>query len=215
MKRCDSRCPGGWPIPSSVRYHALALSLRVGGGTILPTRRRRGRSTPAPVPRTDGPSAPLTSTADDPRHQRTDMGTPRRHDHRGDDHGGAQSSRTDDHTHGGDHGGDHTHGGDHGGGDHKASTLTATFLTASIEMEANQETHNQGAALYAMAPYGQAVFFCFDGVDGFDDNLDQQSGDGMSIAVLSRWRRPVVRRQFSKVGHEWRRTRGTHGGRQR
>ncbi len=33
--------PGGsgWPIPSSVRYHALALSLRVGGGTILPTRR--------------------------------------------------------------------------------------------------------------------------------------------------------------------------------
>ena len=110
------------------------------------------------------------------------MGTPRRHDHRGDDHAGAQSSRTDDHT----------HGGDHGGGDHKASTLTATtFLTASIEMEANQETHNQGAALYAMAPYGQAVFFCFDGVDGFDDNLDQQSGDGMSIAVLSRWRRSV------------------------
>ena len=41
--------PGGWPIPSSVRYHALALSLRVGGGTILPTRRRRGRSTPAPA----------------------------------------------------------------------------------------------------------------------------------------------------------------------
>ena len=41
--------PGGWPIPSSVRYHALALSLRVGGGTILPTRRRRGSSTPAPV----------------------------------------------------------------------------------------------------------------------------------------------------------------------
>jgi hypothetical protein len=78
--------------------------------------------------------------------------------------------------------------------------LTATtFLTASIEMEANQETHNQGAALYAMAPYGQAVFFCFDGVDGFDDNLDQQSGDGMSIAVLSRWRRPVVRRQLSKL----------------
>ncbi len=30
-----------------MRYHALALSLRVGGGTILPTRRRRGRSTPA------------------------------------------------------------------------------------------------------------------------------------------------------------------------
>jgi hypothetical protein len=49
LKRCDSRCPGGWPIPSSVRYHALALSLRVGGGTILPTRRRRGRGTPAPA----------------------------------------------------------------------------------------------------------------------------------------------------------------------
>ena len=49
LKRCDWRCPGGWPIPSSVRYHALALSLRVGGGTILPTRRRRGRSTPAPA----------------------------------------------------------------------------------------------------------------------------------------------------------------------
>ena len=41
--------PDGWPITSSVRYHALALSLRVGGGTILPTRRRRGRGTPAPA----------------------------------------------------------------------------------------------------------------------------------------------------------------------
>jgi hypothetical protein len=72
--------------------------------------------------------------------------------------------------------------------------------------------NNQGAALYAMAPYGQAVFFCFDGFDGFDDNLDQISGDGMSIAVLSRWRRPACPRPLvSKVGHKWRRTRGTHG----
>ena len=98
-----------------VIVNALALSLRVGGGTILPTRRRRGRSTPAPAAldpridadgmimeakptqyavimeahdqvvseleahrtgdctgehRTDGPSAPLTSTADDPRHDK-------------------------------------------------------------------------------------------------------------------------------------------------
>ena len=35
------------------------------------------------------------------------------------------------------------------------------------------------------------------------------------ISASSRWRRPVVRRQFSKVGHKWRRTRGTHGGRQK
>ena len=48
----DMSDPGGWPIPSSVRYHALALSLRVGGGTKLPTRRRRGRSTPARQPST-------------------------------------------------------------------------------------------------------------------------------------------------------------------
>ena len=71
--------PAGWPTPSSVRYHALALCLRVGGGTILPTRRRRGRSTPAPVPRTDGPSAPLTSTADDPRNESTAMETMEAH----------------------------------------------------------------------------------------------------------------------------------------
>jgi hypothetical protein len=49
LKRCIRDDPGWLPIPSSVRYHALALSLRVGGGTILPTRRRRGRSTPAPA----------------------------------------------------------------------------------------------------------------------------------------------------------------------
>ena len=29
--------PADWPIPSSVRYHALALCLRVGDGTILPS----------------------------------------------------------------------------------------------------------------------------------------------------------------------------------
>ena len=104
----------------------------------------------------------------------TAMGSPRRRY----DHGGAQSSRTDDHR--GDHGGD-DHRGDRGGDDHKASTLTATTcLTASIEMEANQETHNGGGPGNARwTAYGSEAF-----------------------AVLSRWRRPVVRRQFSKVGHE-------------
>jgi hypothetical protein len=51
---CIRDDPGWLPMPRSVRYHALALSLRVGGGTILPTRRRRGRSTPAPAA-LDGP----------------------------------------------------------------------------------------------------------------------------------------------------------------
>jgi hypothetical protein len=48
----------------------------------------------------------------------------------------------------------------------KPSSSASTELTASTTTWIN----NQGAALYAMAPYGQAVFFCFDGVDGFDDN---------------------------------------------
>jgi len=93
--------------------------------------------------------------------------------------------------------------------------LTATtFLTASIEMEANQETHNQGAALYLMAPYGQAVFFCFDGVDGFDDNLEANQRNARRTAKvvpscrdggdLSTW---VLREtqgvgSFSKVGRK-------------
>jgi hypothetical protein len=35
----------------------------------------------------------------------------------------------------------------------------------------------------------------------------------VAFAVGIEWRRPVVLRQFSKVGSRWRRTRGTHGGR--
>ena len=125
------------------------------------------------------------------------MGTPRRQDHRGDDHGGAQSSRTDDHTHGGDHGGDHTHGGDHGGGDHKASTLTATtFLTASIEMEANQRNARWSGFAATRFPHrrdGGDLSYggSFPKSDTNGGEPEERTVDGISIAVLSRWRRSV------------------------
>ena len=191
MMRWFHPVPGRLPIPSSVRYHALALCLRVGGGTILPTRRRRGRSTPAP--------AALDQQ------------------HRHGDHGGAQSSRTDDHTHGGDHGGDHTHGGDHGGGDHKASTLTATtYLTASIGMvgepgyakrcasrytngagmEANQRNARWSGFAATRFPHrrdGGDLSYggSFPKSDTNGGEPEERTVDGISIAVLSRWRRSV------------------------
>ena len=110
------------------------------------------------------------------------MGSPRRRYV----HGGAQSSRVDDHR--GNHGGD-DHRGDRGGDDHKASTLTATTcLTASIEMEANQETHGGRHTAVKLLPS------CRDGGD------------------LS-YGGSFPKSDTNKVGHKWRRTRETHGGR--
>jgi hypothetical protein len=69
LKGCAFEMTSGlqWPTPGpgpvSVRYHALALCLRVGGGTILPTPART-EHTRAGSPR---PTAPTRSAAAMPR----------------------------------------------------------------------------------------------------------------------------------------------------